>query len=313
MSAERSRFCCRCRSAAPTTIAVPEGMAVAPGAFVAVPLGSRDGLGRGLGPARATRACRAKLKDVDRVDRRAAAAGRVAPLRRLGRRLYRLSPPGAVLRMVVSVPAALEPTRPRARLSGGAVGVVRRARLKLTPARRRVLAVLADGPPRPAAELAREAGVGQGVVKGLVDAGAARGGRDAPASFADARCRPAGPDAVARPGARGGRAAPARRRRLLRHPARRRHRRRARPRSISRRSPRRSPPAARCWCCCPRSRSPRNGSTASPRASARRRRRGIRTCPRRCGGAPGARSPRARRASWSARARRCSCRSPISA
>src|SRR5690606_32836642 len=43
--------------------------------------------------------------------------------------------------------------------------------LRLTPARRRVLETLGDGPPRPAAELARQAGVGTGVVRGLVEAG----------------------------------------------------------------------------------------------------------------------------------------------
>ena len=41
----------------------------------------------------------------------------------------------------------------------------------MTPARQRVLAVLADGPPRPAAELAREAACSEAVVRGLVAAG----------------------------------------------------------------------------------------------------------------------------------------------
>ena len=43
--------------------------------------------------------------------------------------------------------------------------------VRLTAARRRVLAVLAGGPPRPAPELAREAGIGPRVVRGLADAG----------------------------------------------------------------------------------------------------------------------------------------------
>src|SRR5690606_13417233 len=83
---------------------------------------------------------------------------------------YTVYPAGAVLRMVASVPSALEPPRPRIayRLAQGAAVD---AGIRLTPARRRVLAAIADGPPRPAAELAREAGVGQSVVKGLVDAG----------------------------------------------------------------------------------------------------------------------------------------------
>src|SRR3546814_20814264 len=44
--------------------------------------------------------------------------------------------------------------------------------IKMTPSRRRVLAVLESGPPRPARELAREAGVGVSVVKILAEAGA---------------------------------------------------------------------------------------------------------------------------------------------
>ena len=42
---------------------------------------------------------------------------------------------------------------------------------RLTPARRRVLATLAEGPARPTGELARAAGVGPSVVKGLAELG----------------------------------------------------------------------------------------------------------------------------------------------
>src|SRR5919108_6502142 len=82
---------------------------------------------------------------------------------------YTMSPPGAVLRRAMSVPAALEPPRPMVawRLADGLP-----AQLRVTPERQRVLDVLRDGPPRPAAELAREAGVGMGVVKALAAAGA---------------------------------------------------------------------------------------------------------------------------------------------
>ena len=45
-------------------------------------------------------------------------------------------------------------------------------RVKPTAARARVLAVLADGPPRPVAELAREAACSEAVVRGLLAAGA---------------------------------------------------------------------------------------------------------------------------------------------
>ena len=81
---------------------------------------------------------------------------------------YTVHPPGVVLRMAMSVPAALAPALP--------VRAFRRADvmtdLRLTPARRRVLALLADGPPWTAVEIARECGVSAGVVKGLAQAGA---------------------------------------------------------------------------------------------------------------------------------------------
>jgi primosomal protein N' (replication factor Y) (superfamily II helicase) len=84
---------------------------------------------------------------------------------------YTLSPPGAVLRMAMSVPAALEPPKP---ISAWQLGEVpaEGGRLRLTAERRRVLAVLAEGPPRMTMELAREAGVSTGVVKSLAEVGA---------------------------------------------------------------------------------------------------------------------------------------------
>jgi primosomal protein N' (replication factor Y) len=83
---------------------------------------------------------------------------------------YTLSPPGAVLRMAVSVPSALEPARWTTAYRLGAP--VENLGVKLTPARRRVLAVAAESPALPAADLARAAGVTPGVVKGLAEKGA---------------------------------------------------------------------------------------------------------------------------------------------
>jgi len=81
---------------------------------------------------------------------------------------YTLAPPGAFLRMAMSVPAALQPPRPKR--------AYRRAvpcpEIRMTPARRRVLDVLGEGPPLQAQELALEAGIGTGVVRGLFQAGA---------------------------------------------------------------------------------------------------------------------------------------------
>ncbi|MEX2644003.1 MAG: DEAD/DEAH box helicase, partial [Acetobacterales bacterium] len=82
---------------------------------------------------------------------------------------YTLSPVGSVLRMAISVPAAFEPPAPatgwrRAAADPAASG------LRWTPGRRRVWDV-AEGPARGAAELARQAGTGTSVVKGLAAAG----------------------------------------------------------------------------------------------------------------------------------------------
>ncbi len=86
---------------------------------------------------------------------------------------YTLTPPGAVLRMALSVRQALEPPRPvtlyslrPGALDGGGEGSP-----KLTAARRRVLAELQGGPARPLSELARAAGVSTSVVKGLARLG----------------------------------------------------------------------------------------------------------------------------------------------
>ncbi len=71
----------------------------------------------------------------------------------------------------LSAPQALQP--PKARRVLLPVKALPQA-LKMTPARRRVWAAADDGFARPAAELAREAGVSAGVIKGLVEAGALR-------------------------------------------------------------------------------------------------------------------------------------------
>ncbi len=152
---------------------VPAGLGLAEGDVVSVPLGGRVVAGVVWGPA-AGDVAEAKLKDV---------AGRldVPPLPAGLRRFvdwtagYTLAPRGAVLRMALSVPKALEPPRPTLAYAL-ASGVIERietgtAGLRLTPARKRVVAVLAGGPPRPPTELAREAGVTPAVVRGLADAG----------------------------------------------------------------------------------------------------------------------------------------------
>jgi primosomal protein N' (replication factor Y) len=88
---------------------------------------------------------------------------------------YTIAPLGAVLRMAMSVPDALEPPRQRrlcAVSCAGLAALSESADVKpLSPARRRVLAALRDGLPMVPAELARIAGCGPGVVRELFAAG----------------------------------------------------------------------------------------------------------------------------------------------
>ncbi|MCC7049358.1 MAG: primosomal protein N' [Alphaproteobacteria bacterium] len=150
---------------------VPAGNAAQPGDFVLVPLGRRHEIGVVWDPPADGPAAidAARLKDIEhRFD--------LARLPDVARRFvdwvasYTLAPPGAVLRMAMSVSAVFEaPPRPVVayRRAGESVpeGV------KLTPQRRRVLDLAASGPPLPAANLAREAGVGTGVVRALAESG----------------------------------------------------------------------------------------------------------------------------------------------
>ncbi len=87
---------------------------------------------------------------------------------------YTLSPPGMVLRMAMSVEAALIPPPPRrvcAITADGRAALAGPPSKNLTTARRRVLEGLNDMPAESAAETARRAGVGAAVVRGLVAAG----------------------------------------------------------------------------------------------------------------------------------------------
>ncbi|MBO6521649.1 MAG: primosomal protein N' [Rhodospirillales bacterium] len=80
---------------------------------------------------------------------------------------YTLYPQGAVLRMALSVPDALDPPKPETAYTLAADP----PEFRSTKARDRVIAFLSENPPLPAADIAREAGCGASVVKGLADAG----------------------------------------------------------------------------------------------------------------------------------------------
>ena len=144
---------------------LPAGLDAPPGAFVRVPLGRREVLGVVWGEA-GGRIAREKLKDVrGRVDAPPLGAALMRFVDWVAG--YTLAPPGAVLRMAMSVPEALERSRPRVGYRRGD-----RQPARLTATRARVLAEVAQGPARPAAELARAAGVSPSVVRGLADTGA---------------------------------------------------------------------------------------------------------------------------------------------
>ncbi len=161
--------------------AVP-GPGLRPGAFVRVPLGARERIGvvwdaRGGeddGPDEA------RLKDVIEVLD-------APPLPDVMRRFidwvaaYTLSAPGAVLKMAMSVPKALTPEAPLAAYLA-APGWTPPEGFRVTPQRRKLLDLLAAGPPRTAAELRAETGAGPGVIKGLVEAGALAVHNQAPPS-----------------------------------------------------------------------------------------------------------------------------------
>src|SRR5579862_2885224 len=145
---------------------VPRGMELAPGDVVCVPLGPRDVVAvvwaENTNP---DPRLHNRLKDVgEKFD--------VPPLKGELRSLvdwvanYTLSSRGMVLRMCLRMGEGLGPERVRL-----GVRLVGSPPQRLTPARRRVIAVLADGLLHGKSETAHEAGVSTGVIDGLVDEG----------------------------------------------------------------------------------------------------------------------------------------------
>ena len=149
---------------------VPKGMELAPGRFVRVPLGVREVTGVVWGAAESD-IDETKLRDI-------AGALEIPPLPAdLLRTVawtasYTMTPPGAVLRMAMSVPEALDP--PRVETAYVVAPAAASDGVRMTDARKRVLDFLADGRARKAAEIARATGTGAGVVRGLVGRGLVR-------------------------------------------------------------------------------------------------------------------------------------------
>ncbi|HEX9646334.1 MAG TPA: DEAD/DEAH box helicase family protein, partial [Alphaproteobacteria bacterium] len=136
-----------------------------PGSFVRVPLGPRRATGVVWGAAGG-----------DVAPQRLRAIEAVLEVPAMGEALrrfidwvagYNLAAPGSVLRMAMSVPAALAPPRPVELLVRGAATPDR-----LTARRHAVLQAAARRGPLTRAALMRETGAGAGVVQGLVKCGA---------------------------------------------------------------------------------------------------------------------------------------------
>jgi primosomal protein N' (replication factor Y) len=147
--------------------AAPAEMAVAPGQFVIVPLGRRELVGVVWGEATGEVAPERLKPIVATID--------MPPLPDVSRKFvewvasYSMAPPGSVLRMCMSVRAALEPPVPQ---TGYRLAAAEPQHgIRITPARQRAIDLLARGPALTSGDLAREAGVSPAVVRGMVDAG----------------------------------------------------------------------------------------------------------------------------------------------
>ena len=157
--------------AGPYEYFVPKEMSVSAGDFVSVPLGKRDMNGVVWGDSR------------DQVDsNKIKKINGLLDIPRMSEDLrmlidwtasYTLSAPGAVLRMSMSVPSALETPRTRVGFLS-AVDINKKnidSRIKLTSARSRVLSVLKNNQPLIGAELARNAEVSPSVIRKMVEIG----------------------------------------------------------------------------------------------------------------------------------------------
>ncbi|MBV9735724.1 MAG: primosomal protein N' [Acidisphaera sp.] len=151
--------------AGPFDYRVPAGLDPRPGDLVLVPLNRREEVGVVWDAPAGDPVPERKLKPV-------AAVLETPPMQPAMRRFidwvaaYTLAPPGEVMAMALRINAL----RPDAPPTGW-----RRAETmletRLTEARRRVLAALGEAEPRSTAALARAAGVGAGVIRGMADAG----------------------------------------------------------------------------------------------------------------------------------------------
>ncbi|MBT5048307.1 MAG: primosomal protein N' [Rhodospirillaceae bacterium] len=150
---------------------VPSGMTVAVGDYVIVPLGNRQVNGVVWGASKDDVDSK-KIKDITGL---LDVPHMPDALRRFVDWVasYTLTLPGQVLRMTMSVPSALDAPRTITayRVAPGALTDQTDSRIRMTAARRRVLDILTDKPPHPAAKIAKDAGVSPSVVRSMADAG----------------------------------------------------------------------------------------------------------------------------------------------
>ena len=153
---------------------VPPGVSPGPGEFVIVPLNQRSIVG-------VVWDAEHDLHDAPVPDHRLRPVEAVLPVPPMSASLrrfvdwvaaYTLSPPGAVLRMAMSTPAALEPPTPQAGWTLAGPGSNRRPRI--TPERQRALNAMRPGEVYAGAALAKAAGVSLSVLRGMADAGLIR-------------------------------------------------------------------------------------------------------------------------------------------
>ncbi|ADH90582.1 primosomal protein N' [Ancylobacter novellus DSM 506] len=145
---------------------VPEGMEVAPGDIVVVPLGPRMMLGCVWPPAENPKPVDpAKLKPIHRkYDVASLSPAMLAFIRWIAD--YTVTPPGMVLRLALRHDESAGISRERT-----GVRLTDQRPQRRTAARERVIEALADGFVRSKTDAAREAGVSPSVVDGLVDDG----------------------------------------------------------------------------------------------------------------------------------------------
>ena len=151
------------------TYALPEGLSVQPGDYVSVPMGKREIPGVVWDRAGDDSVPAGKLKSIIvRHDLPPMPSAHRAFIDWLAQ--YNMAAKGMVLKMSLSVPGALEPSKA---VTGyrPAVELNDKTKKGLSPQRQKILEVLSDGHPRRAAEIAQMAGCTASVVKGMVKPG----------------------------------------------------------------------------------------------------------------------------------------------